>query len=959
MCSSDLVSADKKQMVITVSYPGAPEVTCTCEITGINLADQSVEIGANETTATITLAPEAVVSGDCAVEGHPNSVTYAYSVKSGADVADVDAATGVVTAKKAGEATITVTATLAKAGEETSTFTKDMKVTVTKQSISEVTKLSAPAVAFNEPKIGKNPQDSAVGNDGESVHYTAVEDKTADPATMVVKDGSEAPVLANVNGIWGFAGQLGSTSTTDKFDVYGENGMAISFKLFVKEAPNNNINILGKMDHQYGFQVESKEGEEGSDCLIMYMNSAAGWPEQKYYFDPDTFYGAWHDIVIFIDGAGNMGFFTDGELSAPTANRPTDATAVHADEPFTFGYNAAKEANTMFTDSIGYMADVNFYANDAVTAGLQSAETYGDVCSLLDEEAPIAKFTLMPYDAKTVWSKSETKDVLGKSDVFEDGVAYTAATVLTAHEGYAFENSAAFINAVKAKVAGATENVDVAVSEDGKTMTVSTTYGSAVVIPCTCTITGITQADKTVDLTVDKTIALSPKAVLSSNCEVSGHPDEDSVVFTYAVTEGNDVADVAADGTVTAKKAGEATITITATLAKGEGAEPATLTKAVKVTVTDAAGELTAELNSARELIAGEKEGLYTKETVADLKDAIQSAEALLNSGEATKNQINNAIRNVQKAAEGLKLQADADIEAAKEALSVQIRAAKQVVDAGNANGVYTKESFDRLSKAVSDAEAAYNKEGVTIAELQAALNALAEGMKLQTVQDVQNAEAKAALDKAVTAADALYAAGAAGYTEASWKAFADAYTAAKQTTATDAATLNALTDALTKAQAALVKAEAPAPAPTLKKGDTVKKDGITYKVIDPAKKTVAVVKGVDKKNVTIPATVMVQGVKCGVVQIGANAFKGFKKLQTIVIGKNVTTIGKAAFANCSKLKKVTLKGNKVKTIKKNAFKKTSSKVTVKAPKSMKKKQRNDLLKKMKKNGMSKKSVIK
>ena len=57
-------------------------------------------------------------------------------------------------------------------------------------------------------------------------------------------------------------------------------------------------------------------------------------------------------------------------------------------------------------------------------------------------------------------------------------------------------------------------------------------------------------------------------------------------------------------------------------------------------------------------------------------------------------------------------------------------------------------------------------------------------------------------------------------------------------------------------------------------------------------------------------------------------------------------------------LNKVEVKGKSLKAIKKQAFKKTASKVTVKA-KSFNKKQRKALLKKMKSAGMSKKSVVK
>ncbi len=60
------------------------------------------------------------------------------------------------------------------------------------------------------------------------------------------------------------------------------------------------------------------------------------------------------------------------------------------------------------------------------------------------------------------------------------------------------------------------------------------------------------------------------------------------------------------------------------------------------------------------------------------------------------------------------------------------------------------------------------------------------------------------------------------------------------------------------------------------------------------------------KKTVTIPATVTLSdGTTAKVVAVGAKAFKGNGKLQTITIGKNVKTIGKEAFGGCKNLKKV------------------------------------------------------
>lgn len=896
--------------------------------TGIRSYTSSIKLSAKET---------AQIQAELAPYYAQGKIVYSSEDE---EVATVDA-NGVVTAVGKGSTTVIA----AVEGDEN----KKAEIPVVVMSPIE-----AMTVSFAEPMIGKNPQDTAVG-DEDAFHYDSVADRAADPASMAVKEGSKDPVLAYVDGVWGFAGQLGSTSTTDKFDVYGGDGMAIAFKLYIKEALGGdvNINILGKMDDQYGFQIED-------DCLIMYMHSAAGWPEQKYYFDADTFFGKWHDIVLFVDGASHMGFYTDGELSEATQGRPTDATAVHREDPFTLGYNPKKDNASMFTDSIGYMADVKFYASDVVTDGLQNAQTYGDVSRMLDGEEPLAKFTLNPFDTKTVWQKADTQEVLSKSDEFEDGVSYVVTTTVTAHENFVFENTPAFINAVKEKATGAKGDVDVTVSEDTKTMTVTTTFESAKDVPCTCEITAITQADKTVDLKTEKTVALQPAAVLSKGCGITGHPAASGVTYAYAVSEGADVADVAADGTVTAKKAGEAAITVTATLAKGEGNAPATFEKVVKITVTDEASNLQEAIRTAKGKIEGDKEKLYTHDTVQHLKDEIKKAEDILANASSTKKQVTDAIKAVQSAEGALRLQSDLDKETARAALSSLLEEAGRIVESQNKDGVYTKESFERLSSQYTASKAVYEKgDEAAIEDLTKAITDLQGALKLQTVQEV----AKENLNKVIAAADAVYAAGANGYTADSWKAFADAYTAAKQAAATsDAAALNILADALAKAQAGLVKAQTvPEPVvPALKNGETYTKAGITFKVTSASKKTVSVSKvKSSKKGITVPATVTIKGVKCKVVQIDNKAFEGLKKLTSVVIGKNVTKIGKKAFAGCQKLGKVTFKGTGIKVIQKDAFKKTASKVTVKVPKKMKKAQRTKLLNQMKKNGMSKKSVIK
>lgn len=62
------------------------------------------------------------------------------------------------------------------------------------------------------------------------------------------------------------------------------------------------------------------------------------------------------------------------------------------------------------------------------------------------------------------------------------------------------------------------------------------------------------------------------------------------------------------------------------------------------------------------------------------------------------------------------------------------------------------------------------------------------------------------------------------------------------------------------------------------------------------------------------------------VTVIEKNAFKKCSKLKTVVIGKAVKTISSKAFIGDNKIKKITFKGDKLKTVKKNAFSKKAKK---------------------------------
>lgn len=129
----------------------------------------------------------------------------------------------------------------------------------------------------------------------------------------------------------------------------------------------------------------------------------------------------------------------------------------------------------------------------------------------------------------------------------------------------------------------------------------------------------------------------------------------------------------------------------------------------------------------------------------------------------------------------------------------------------------------------------------------------------------------------------------------------------------------------------------------TVKVGQVIKAEGqygvFTYRVT--GKDTVEVksitAKGKAKKSVKIFDKIKASGKTWKVTGVAANALKGSRKMESLTIGKNVTKIGKNAFANCGKLKKVTVKSKKITAIGKNAFKGMNKKATIKVPKAQKK----------------------
>ena len=100
-------------------------------------------------------------------------------------------------------------------------------------------------------------------------------------------------------------------------------------------------------------------------------------------------------------------------------------------------------------------------------------------------------------------------------------------------------------------------------------------------------------------------------------------------------------------------------------------------------------------------------------------------------------------------------------------------------------------------------------------------------------------------------------------------------------------------------------------------------KSGAVYEVTmaNQAERTVTYLKPVDaeEKNITVPATMTMDGVTYKVTVVAENAFKNNKKIEKVTIEKNVTDIEEKAFYGCSNLKNVSL-GSDVNVIGESAF---------------------------------------
>ena len=196
--------------------------------------------------------------------------------------------------------------------------------------------ITAPRLSYTAPVAGET---AVVPS------YVAMEDQSAKPATLEVKDDVPTTVTEE-GGVLAFQGRLtapNNGANNDKFDVSGDTPMVLRTKVKLNTKTTEVVNILGKMDEQYGIQVDGS-----ADRVILYCLDANNkWPEIEYKYDADKFWGEWHDIALVYTGT-KLQLYVDGNAGTAVQGRP-NATAGYnivlkssASSIFTIGYNVAK-----------------------------------------------------------------------------------------------------------------------------------------------------------------------------------------------------------------------------------------------------------------------------------------------------------------------------------------------------------------------------------------------------------------------------------------------------------------------------------------------------------------------------------------------------------------------------------------------------------------------------------------
>ncbi len=300
------------------------------------------------------------------------------------------------------------------------------------------------------------------------------------------------------------------------------------------------------------------------------------------------------------------------------------------------------------------------------------------------------------------------------------------------------------------------------------------------------------------------------------------------------------------------------------------------------------------------------------------LQEAINTASEKLNDEAADETQIESAITTLGQSI----TDAETAIEAAKTAKEELKR---KIAEAEKLLAKLSGQDKEKLQKVIDDIKALAEEGAVAEEDIQNALNSLKTAVtEIEKKEELSGkiAEAKALLNNLSSDKKA---------------ALQTVINEIEKLLSKPGVTEEEINQALAKLRAAV--ADAQKPVETAPKAGEIftASNGVKYKVTAYSSKVKNVtVIGASKQltSLTIPDTIVYKKATFKVTAIADNAFANQKGLKSVVIGKNIISIGKKAFLNCKALTKVTFKGTAVKTIGKDAFKGISKKASFKMAKS-------------------------
>lgn len=319
--------------------------------------------------------------------------------------------------------------------------------------------------------------------------------------------------------------------------------------------------------------------------------------------------------------------------------------------------------------------------------------------------------------------------------------------------------------------------------------------------------------------------------------------------------------------------------------------------------------------------------GIYTRESAAAVTEAVDAVVRDLTIDRQA--EVDAMAAAIEKAVQGLITQESVDLEMAKQALEKEILVGQAMIEKGQ--GIYTESSWTAYVNAVNNAIQMSDKVDAVSTEVNGAVNQAQNAFRNLTVKaDTSYVEAEKEFRSILSVLNTILSKGQGNYTDASFKAFKDMLAQGSALAAkpsADKAEMLAMSQKLKLAANGLQLKPIIPPAPPAvqlpKKGTVHRIGSLKYKVTKSAAKdgTVAVASGTKNTlvKVSIPSSVKINGYTFRVTEISAKAFKNYKKLTTVTVGKYVTSIGNYAFQNNTRLKKVTI-GERVSKIGKYAF---------------------------------------